>query len=234
MQKSKNKTAFITGGTSGIGLESARQLRDEKYSICIFSKSAPKTPEAREFMRLDDILFVKGDITKPADIKKGVDQCLKKFGSIDVLINNAAIAQAKMFEKTSPHDWDTVLNVNIKGTLLVTQHILRVMKKQKSGCIINISSGAGLYGIERLSLYSLSKAAVLNFTQSLAQEVAQYGIRVLTVTPGSTDTRMFKSLFPGKKPHHSAAQVAQIIVRAIKREVEPDSRHVIDVFYHQR
>jgi NAD(P)-dependent dehydrogenase (short-subunit alcohol dehydrogenase family) len=233
----KNKTIFITGGATGIGLETARQLASEQCNVCVFSKSAPKDPGAKEFFSQDSqhILFVRGDITKAAEAKSAVQKCIKKFGGIDVLINNAALGgKTKLFEKTTPKEWEQLLKVNIQGTLLVTQLVLPFMKKQKSGCIINISSGAGLYGIEGLSIYSLTKAAVLNFTQSLAQEVSGFGIRVITITPGSTDTRMFKTLFPGKKPHHTAAQVAQVIVRAIKKEVEPDSRHVIDVFYHQR
>ncbi|OGM92546.1 hypothetical protein A2755_00420 [Candidatus Wolfebacteria bacterium RIFCSPHIGHO2_01_FULL_48_22] len=232
--KNKNKTVFITGGASGIGLETVKQLHEDTFNVCVLSKSNPKDPTIRDLFRRDGMLFVRGDISKPIDVKKAVSQCMQKFKSIDVLVNNAAIAQAKPFEKATPKDWEKVMNINIKGTLYVTKEVLRVMRKQKSGCIVNISSGAGTYGVENLSIYSLTKAAVINFSQSLAQELSSSGIRVFAITPGSTDTRMFKSLFPGKKPHHTAAQVAQVIVRAIKKEVEPDSRHIIDVFYHQR
>lgn len=234
MQKRKNKTAFITGGASGIGLETARQLLAEKYCICVLSKSIPKDPLVREFFEQDDVVFVRGDISRQGDVKRAIATCLKSFGRIDVLVNNAAIAQSKLFERTTQKDWELLLRVNILGTLFVTKTILPIMKKQKSGCIVNISSGAGVYGIGGLSLYSLTKAALINFTQSLAQEVSSLGIRVLSVAPGSTDTRMFQSLFPDKKAHHTAGQVAQVIVRAIKKDIEPDSKHIIDVFYHQR
>jgi 3-oxoacyl-[acyl-carrier protein] reductase len=228
----KNKTVFITGATSGIGLEAAKILLDEGANVSIYSVIIPDKPDVKELKRHPHALLFKGDIRSQKDVGKAVKETTKKFGGIDVLINNAAIAQRKDFVDTTPKDWDDLIDVNIKGTLNITHEILKIMLSKKSGMIINISSGAAFDGIGHLSLYSLTKAAVMNFSQSLSEEIKPKGIDVLTIAPGSTNTGMFKKVFPGHKPHHTPKQVAEVIIKAAKKEIFPDDKLVIDVFYH--
>jgi 3-oxoacyl-[acyl-carrier protein] reductase len=230
----KNKTAFITGGSSGIGLETAHLLLEKGYAVAIYSNVIPKTTEVQFIASHRHGLVIKGDITDKKAVRAAVAQAQRRFKSIDILINNAAVAQNKPFADTTPKDWDFIIDTNIKGTLAVTHETLKVMRKQGSGMVINISSGAGTYGIRDLSIYSLTKAALINFTQSLSQEVADYGIEVLTITPGSTDTGMFKQLFPDDAAHHSPADVAAVILRAIEKDIAPDDRLIIDTFFHER
>lgn len=230
----KNKTLFITGATSGIGLETAKLFLDECADVVIYSESIPNTPEIQEIKKHPRVLVIKGDIRSKTGVANAVKKSIKKFGQINFLINNAAVAQRKDFIDTSPKDWDLLIDINIKGTLNVTQVVLKEMLKQKSGTIINISSGAAFDGIGHLSLYSLTKAAVMNFSQSLSEEITSKGLEVFTIAPGSTNTSMFKKVFPGHKPHHSPKQVAEVIVKAAKKEIHPDDKLVVDVFYHTK
>jgi len=228
----KNKTVFITGATSGIGLETAKLFLEEGANVVIYSITIPDLPEVKEVQKHPHAFVIKGDIQDKKAVAEAVKKSIKKFGQIDILINNAAIAQRKNFIDTTADDWDALIDVNIKGTLIVTHEVLKEMLAKKSGTIINISSGAAFDGIGHLSLYSLTKAAVMNFSQSLYEEVSNKGINVLTVAPGSTDTEMFRKAFPGHKPHHTPRQVAEIIVKAAKKEIHPDDKLVVDVFYH--
>ncbi len=232
MNNLAGKTVFITGGTTGIGLETAKLALEEGANVVIYSIAVPGSPDITALKRSARILIIKGDIRNSKKVKSAVASVIKKFGSIDILINNAAIAQRKEFIKTNKKDWDLTIDINIKGTLTITQEILKRMLQKKSGMIINISSGAGMDGIGNLSLYSLSKAAVLNFSQSLHEEVSKKGIDVFTIAPGSTDTKMFHSVFPDHKPHHTPKAVAQIIIKSAKKEIHPDDKLIIDVFYH--
>lgn len=234
--KINNKTVFITGATTGIGLETAKLLLEERANVVIYSISIPKNPEINTLKKQKNILIIKGDIRNKKSVKSALKKTTKKFGKIDVLINNASIAQRKDFEKTTQKDWDAMIDINIKGTLNVTQIILKQMLRPQiqSPMIINISSGAGYEGIEHLSLYSLTKSAIMNFTHSLSDELSNKKIDILTVAPGSTDTQMFKEVFPGQKPHHTPKQVAQVIIKTIKKEILPDERRIIDVFHHAK
>lgn len=228
----KNKVVFITGGTSGIGLSTVKLLLENGAKVIIYSKSIPSTPEVKELKKNEKVLIIKGDITKEKEIKSAIKESIKKFDRIDILINNAAIAQKKLFMDTDERDWEELVNVNILGVLNVTKQMIPEMISRKSGLIINIASGAGIFGVGELSIYSLTKAAVINFSQSLSEEIHKEGIDVITIAPGSTDTRMFKQLFGTRQAFHTPEQVAQIILKAITKDILPDERLVVDVFHH--
>ena len=232
MNSLNNKTVFITGGASGIGLATAQLLLSKGFNVVIYSLDIPQNPEIKSLKLNGRILFTKGDIRSQKSVHRAMSSAVKKFGSLDVLINNAAVAQNKEFYKTTPKDWNFIFDININGTLNVTQEALAIMKKQHSGIIVNIASGAGEYGIENLSLYSMSKAMIINFSQSLADEVKRDKISVVTIAPGSTSTGMFKKLFPGQKAYHTPQQIAEVIFKAINGTAVPDKRLIVDVFHH--
>ena len=250
----KDKVVFITGGASGIGLVTAERLSKEGAKIAVYSHDADKIDKSKGF------LVFEGDICDRERVKEAIAETIKKFGSLDILINNAGVAQRKDFIKTTETDWDLILDVNLKGTFTVTQEAIKTMRNgsilrtsdvrnidnkfnlgtsdvqrlRNERLIINISSGAGLYGIEGLSVYSAAKAGLIAFTQALAEEINPFGIKVVAITPGSTDTKMFREAFPNEKPQHTPEQVAEVIYKTIIGEIKPDDRLVVDVFYHTR
>jgi len=224
------KTAFITGGTSGIGLATVKVFLEHGWNVAIYSKERIKSDDA--LASNGHTLLFEGDIKKETQVKKALKKTIERFGGVDVLVNNAAIAQRKHFEETDARDWNTIIDTNIKGTLAVTHATLPFLK-ENGGVIVNVASGAGLYGIGELSLYSLTKAALINFSQSLSQELPN-NIRVVTVTPGSTATSMFEGLFPEKEAAHSPQEVARVIFNTATGTQKPDKNLVVDVFTHQR
>lgn len=240
----KDKVVFITGGASGIGLATAERLSKEGAKIAVYSHDADKIDKSKGF------LVFEGDICDRERVKEAIAEAVKKFGSLDILINNAGVVQEKNFIETTEKDWDFILDVNLKGTFTVTQEAIKTMRNgsilrtsdvrngvqrlRNERLIINISSGAGLYGIEGLSVYSAAKAGLIAFTQALAEEINPFGIKVVAITPGSTDTKMFREAFPNEKPQHTPEQVAEVIYKTIIGEIKPDDRLVVDVFYHTR
>jgi 3-oxoacyl-[acyl-carrier protein] reductase len=239
----KGKTVFITGAASGIGLETAKKFICEGANVTIYSRGTMGIPDG--LFEDSHILLHEGDVCDRDEVGRAVNETMKKFGSLDVLINNAGVAQRKRFEDILEDEWNKMLNVNLCGMFIVTQEALKAMDTGvaetdhdgctvKRKCIINISSGAGLFGIPELSIYSATKAAVIAFTQALSGELVQSGIDVITITPGSVDTGMFKKLFEGKTPHHSPEDVADVIYKTVIGEIKPDNRMIVDTFYHQR
>lgn len=228
----KNKVVFVTGGATGIGLATVQHLLAAGARVAVYTRDIPQTAPIAALKENPAILFFKGDIREENTVRAAAQKTKETFGSLDVLINNAAIAQRKPFTETTPEDWDAVIDTNIKGTLAVTHAILPIMREQKNGTIVNIASGAGLYGVENLSLYSLTKAAVINLAQSLADEVRADNIAVFSIAPGGTDTEMFRTCFPGEAALQTPEQIADVIVKSITGEITPDDRLVVDVFRH--
>ncbi len=126
------------------------------------------------------------DITDPASVQAGVDAAVERFGRIDVLINNAGNFYAGFFEEITPEDFRAQVETNLFGPLNVTRAVLPVMRAQRSGLVVTISSTAGLIGQEFASAYAASKFALEGFMESLAPEVAPFGIRTMVVSPGSS------------------------------------------------
>lgn len=236
----KNKTVFITGGGAGIGLATAKKLFEEGAKVAVYSLNTNEEEVKKEIAgnnagREKDILVINGDVMDREKVAAALKAAGESLGPLGILINNAGAAHRKNFEETDEKEWDFILNVNFKGTLIVTQEALKVMEKEKGEkMIINISSGAGLYGVKGLSIYSAAKAGIIAFTQALAGELNGTNIKAVTITPGSVGTDMFKSLFPDEKPHHTPEEVAGVIYKTITGKIEPDHKLIVDTFYHTR
>jgi NAD(P)-dependent dehydrogenase (short-subunit alcohol dehydrogenase family) len=221
---------FITGASSGIGLATAKLLLSQGYNVAIFSLTPPEPKDAEILRHIHSALVLRGDITKEMQIKKALQKTVQKFGSLDVLINNAGISQKKLFADSSPKEWEIIININLKGTLLTTKCALPYMRK--GGLVINISSGSALHPVPHLSLYSLTKAAILNFTQTLDAELQPRGIRAITITPGSTQTALFEKASPGKNPLYQPEDIAVVIADTISGKKKPDKYRVVNPFKH--
>lgn len=183
------KTVLITGGSRGIGAACVRLFASRGFRVLFtYNRSGQ---QALSLSRETNTTAIQVDITNPADI-----QTLTPYGTVDILINNAGIAQQKLFSDITHADWDRMFDVNIKGMYLVTQALLPGMIHNKAGKIINLSSIWGQCGASCEVHYSASKAAVIGFTKALAKELGPSGICVNCVAPGIIGTEMNAHIDP--------------------------------------
>jgi 3-oxoacyl-[acyl-carrier protein] reductase len=191
----KNKVVIITGAGAGIGKETALLFSKEgaKVVVADIDEKGGKETVA-EFDRAGAGFFFKLDVTNREQIKQMVEETLKKYGRIDVLINNAGIVQDALVRKMTEEQWDRVVDINLKGVFNCIQGVIKVMIDQGRGVIINASSIVGLYGNFGQTNYAATKAGVIGMTKSLAKELGRKGIRVNAVAPGYTMTRMMANV----------------------------------------
>jgi len=183
-----SKTVLITGASRGIGAAIARLFAEKGYRVVInYNKSEEK---ALALAGQIGAIAVKADITKPDEVAKMLETIHVYYGKVDILINNAGIAQQKLFTDITESDWDNMFDVNIKSMFTVTQAVVRDMLAGQSGAIINISSIWGISGASCEVHYSASKSAVIGFTKALAKELGLSGISVNCIAPGVIDTEM--------------------------------------------
>ncbi|MFA7637298.1 MAG: 3-oxoacyl-ACP reductase FabG [Monoglobales bacterium] len=183
------KTVLITGGSRGIGSAIARLFSENGYNVAINYFRSEKEALALE-KELKNTAAFRADVSSRPEVDIMIDEIKKKFGSVDILINNAGIAQSKLFSDITEYDFDKMVSVHLKGTFNCTQAVLPDMIEKKQGKIINISSIWGITGASCEVHYSMVKAALIGFTKALAKEVALSGITVNAVAPGVTDTDM--------------------------------------------
>ena len=191
------KTAVITGGSRGIGRACAIKLAKEGYNIAVVYAGNDKAAEetVSEIKALGkEAISVKFDVSDENAVNEGITKIIEKFGRIDVLVNNAGITRDGLFVRMSADDWNAVINTNITGMFYVTKPVVKLMMKQRSGSIINMSSIAGVMGNAGQANYSAAKAAVIGFTKSLSKELAARNIRVNAIAPGFIQTDMTKNL----------------------------------------
>lgn len=181
---------LISGASRGIGRQIAIDLSQTGYTVIAnYNKSEQSAKELQTQFNIDTF---QADISKGTEIKQLTDYVLKKYGKIDVLINNAGISQTKLFTDITDEDWNKMINTNLYSAFKLTQKCLPNMIHNKSGSIINISSMWGQVGASCESLYSITKAGIDAMTKSLAKELGPSGIRVNSIAPGFIDTDMNK------------------------------------------
>ena len=189
----ERKTVFVTGGSRGIGKEVALKFAEEGYDIIINYVSEKTDVEAlkKEFEEKGaETLILKADVSKEVEVQEVIKQAIEKFGKIDVLVNNAGITRDNLLMRMSEEDFDKVLEINLKGTFIVTKAVTKYMMKKRSGSIINLSSVVGVSGNAGQCNYSASKAGIIGFTKSVAKELASRNIRANAVAPGFIETDM--------------------------------------------
>ena len=189
----EKQVVFITGGSRGIGKAIALKYAKEGYNIVINYVSDKTDTEKlkEEFSKLGvESLIVKADVTNVEQIEELVKQAIDKFGKIDVLVNNAGITKDNLLMRMSEEEFDKVIEINLKGTFLVTKIVTKYMMKKRKGSIVNISSVVGVTGNAGQCNYSASKAGIIGFTKSLARELASRNIRANAVAPGFIATDM--------------------------------------------
>lgn len=190
------KVAIITGGSRGIGFAIARELGNRGYITVITARKADELEKAKKSLHEEGVnaeAFVL-DVSNYEACKGTVDEIFKKYGRIDVLVNNAGITKDKLFVRMNPQDWEEVIKINLLGTINMSHAVLRAMVSAKEGVIVNISSVVGITGNAGQTNYAASKAGVIAFTKSLAKEVGGWGIRVVALAPGFIETLMTDTL----------------------------------------
>ncbi len=189
----ENKTVFITGGGRGIGKEVALKFAENGYNIVTNYVSDKTDVEAlkKEFEEKGvKSLILKADVTDSEAIENLVKKAIERFESIDVLVNNAGITKDNLLMRMSEEEFTKVIDVNLKGTYIVTKIVSKYMMKKRQGSIINLSSVVGVVGNAGQCNYSASKAGILGFTKSIAKELASRNIRANAVAPGFIETDM--------------------------------------------
>lgn len=190
----KDKVVVITGGESGIGRSAVHSFLGEGAKVAVFDCKLKQTSE-----KLESYFPVEVDVRRIEQIQDAVQLVIDKWKKIDVLINNAGIEFVSPLEEMKEEDWDRVMDTNLKSLFLVTKTVLPYLKETK-GVIVNTASQLGMVVSSSFLAYTSSKAAVINFSRSLALETAEAGIRVNSICPGAIDTPLLQRQFAdGKK-----------------------------------
>jgi NAD(P)-dependent dehydrogenase (short-subunit alcohol dehydrogenase family) len=217
--KLRNKVALVTGGTSGIGEATAFLLAKEGAKVVITGRNAERGNRIVETMKRDggQAIFVKTDVGIAQDCRSAVDKTIAAFGRLDILFNNAGLFYAHDVVECTEEEWDLQLDVNLKGTFLMSKFALPGMIAQGSGVIINNSSGWGLVGGDKAIAYCASKGGVVLLTKAMAIDHGPQGIRVNCVCPGDVDTPMLPedAKFRGMKWDEYVAGAANRPLRRI-------------------
>lgn len=202
-----NKCALITGASGGIGSEIALRLAKDGFSIaaCYFSDDEGISRLSERLSEVGaEFKIYKADVSDFQKMKEVFTDAAECFGGVSVLVNNAGMAQQKLFTDISQEEFDRITAVNFKGVFNCCQCAVPFMVNQKRGKIINISSMWGVYGASCETVYSATKAAVIGLTKALARELAPSNIQVNCVAPGAIDTKMNNNLTESEKADFAA------------------------------
>lgn len=193
MSDLSGKVILISGASRGIGRAIALAFAKENATVVINYKSSDnKANEVKKHIEsIGGYAYVlKGDVSSYEQCKIMVEDIIKKFGKIDVLVNNAAVSKIDVFSFCTEQTWDYIIGTNLKGVFNLTHNVVKYMVDKKEGCIINISSMWGEVGASCEVIYSTSKGGINAFTKALGKELAPSGIRVNAISPGVIDTEM--------------------------------------------
>lgn len=194
----KNKTVIITGGSRGIGFATSKAFVEEGANVIVTASSQKNADKAVEKLKAlypeAEIGGIAPNLNDYEDVKAAFKKVAEKYGTIDILINNAGASESTAFEDYTEELYDKIMDLNVKGTFNCTKAVVDYMIKQGGGVILNTSSMVSIYGQKKGIAYPTSKAAVNGMTKSLARELGEYGIRVNAVLPGIIETDMMKAV----------------------------------------
>lgn len=221
----EGRVALITGGAGGIGFETARQFLAEGMKVALVDLRNENLDDAVEALGNpgDSVMALAADVTSEPATEKYVADVLSRFGTIDVLFNNAGIeGRVRPIVDTVLADFDRVMSVNVHGAFLALKHVLPVLYAKRRGSVINTSSVGGLGGRAGLAPYTTSKHALVGLTRTAALEAAEFGVRVNSIHPSAVNTRMMRSLESGFSPEDlTAYQEAVVKSIPLGRYAEP-------------
>ncbi len=192
----EGKVAIVTGSTRGIGRAIAEELARQGARVVISGRNAELANTVAEAIRQNggEAIAIPADVSQMSDAQKLIQETVKHWERVDILVNNAGITRDNLLLRMSEEEWDTVLQVNLKGAFNCTKSVTRQMMKQRYGRIINITSVVGLMGNAGQANYAASKAGLIGFTKSVARELASRNITCNAVAPGYIQTDMTDAL----------------------------------------
>ncbi|MEM1628460.1 MAG: SDR family oxidoreductase [Desulfurococcaceae archaeon] len=191
----EGRVAIVTGGARGIGAAIAERLGIEGAHVIIFDIDKESGLKREEMLRSRgiDITFIHGDVANEDDVIRCIDLVHRRYGELDILVNNAGIGfSGKSIFEQSLEEWRRIIDVNLTGPYLFSKHAARVMAEKKKGVIVNIASTRAFQSEPNTEPYSASKGGLIALTHALAISLAQYGIRVVAVSPGWIDTSEYQ------------------------------------------
>ncbi|QRG68035.1 SDR family NAD(P)-dependent oxidoreductase [Brevibacillus choshinensis] len=194
---SHTQVAVVTGAASGIGRATSIKLAENGYRVVLVDFNEESGKETLQQIQSNGGvgIFVKADVSNPANVENYVKQAMDEYGRIDVLFNNAGIIQKfAPFTEVSIEEYERIMSINLKGIFLGMKYVLPIMEQQGKGAIVNTASSAGIRPEHSIAVYSASKHAVIGLTKGAAIEYAKKGIRINAVCPGGIETAIFKSV----------------------------------------
>lgn len=232
MSELEGRIAIVTGASSGIGRATAELFVERGARVAIFARTMEKLAAiAAPFG--GKMLAVAGDITVLGDVERLFSATESRFGHCDVLVNNAGMIDPALVVDTTIESWDRVFAVNVRSAFVASRRALPSMLARRSGVIVNVSSISGIPGPEKFpgfASYCASKGAVISFTETLAVELRDSGVRVNCVSPGSVDTKMWAEASGGSPAEITAAEVAETIAFLASDRSRPMNGQNVHVF----
>ena len=212
---SNQKVSIVTGSSSGIGLETALTLARNGYFTYATMRNPEKDAPIKNALKKENlsIKVIQLDVIDDESLKNAIDHVTSEAGRIDVLVNNAGYGLVGALEELSMEEIKAQYETNLFGLVRVIQAVLPTMRKQRSGRILNLSSGAGLFGYPGGSAYVSSKFAVEGLSESMAYELEPFGIRVILIEPGFVQTNFASSMVIAKKAQDSTSPYSQMMQR---------------------
>lgn len=206
----KDKVSIVTGSGRGIGRAIAIELAKAGAKVVVTSRHTDECDEVCEVINKEEgeSICVKCDVSKKEEVEQLVQNTVDRFGGIDILVNNAGVLRQKPITEMTEEDWDTTLDINLKGAFLLTQAVVPHMIKRKGAKILSIASVAGKVGFANISAYCASKGGLINLTKELALELATHNINVNAIAPGVIQTQMTEGMLQNETSRN--ALLAQV------------------------
>lgn len=210
-----DKVAVVTGAGSGIGEAIATLLHEEGAKVVLAGRNKEKLQNVANQLSQDSVKVVPTDVTKKEEVDELIKIAQQTFGGLDIVINSAGQMLSSKITDYQVDEWDSMIDVNIKGTLYTAQAALPTMLKQSSGHLINIASISGFEVTKSSTIYSATKAAVHTITQGLEKELAKTGVKVTSISPGMVDTAITAAYNPSDRKKLDPQDIAEAVLYAL-------------------
>ncbi|HDA3933365.1 SDR family oxidoreductase [Staphylococcus aureus] len=210
-----DKVAVVTGAGSGIGEAIATLLHEEGAKVVLAGRNKEKLQNVANQLSQDSVKVVPTDVTKKEEVDELIKIAQQTFGGLDIVINSAGQMLSSKITDYQVDEWDSMIDVNIKGTLYTAQATLPTMLEQSSGHLINIASISGFEVTKSSTIYSATKAAVHTITQGLEKELAKTGVKVTSISPGMVDTAITAAYNPSDRKKLDPQDIAEAVLYAL-------------------